>query len=193
MRNAASLFLLSTLFGVGCAGGGPVVVAPNPRIGRSGPAVTYAGQLFTGVIESRHSNGRLAVRTPYRDGQKDGVEEFFHANGRLAARRPYAAGRKEGVHQGWHEAGQVRFYLQFKHDRFINENWAWFPDGRPANFFRYDAGGERLLGMKQWRADGKIFINYVAHEDPRIGRVGLYGGKLCKKITGGADGETQTF
>lgn len=41
------------------------------------------GQPYTGVCESRYSDGTLRERLPYKDGYPDGVHEVWNPDGTL--------------------------------------------------------------------------------------------------------------
>jgi hypothetical protein len=45
------------------------------------------------------------------------------------------------------------------------------------------------IGQKIWRADGKIYANYLYKES---GLLGLTGGKLCRTVKG-EDGKTKSY
>lgn len=140
---------------------------------------------FTGEIVSFFEDGKLETSTEYKEGKKNGMEKIWYRNGVILSERNYIDGKKEGIHRGWHEEGQIRFYSQFKNDQFDKESWSWYPDGQVESYAHYE--NSTLLGYKQWRNDGKIYMNYVLDGTNRIG---LYGGRLCKKVEGDNDGKT---
>jgi antitoxin component YwqK of YwqJK toxin-antitoxin module len=137
----------------------------------------YEGEFFTGEVYSKYPNGVRKISIHYKNGLKHGKEYVYYPNGNPVHERNYLLGKKEGTHYGWHENGEIRFQTNFIADRFEGENFSWYPGGRLESYMKFKDG--KLLGHKQWRMDGMIYMNYVMND---FDRIGLYGAKLCRKV-----------
>lgn len=150
---------------------------PSPDITFQGDRLIYGGKRFSGVVELRIPEVQVVRYTHYRDGQPHGREEETFADGRVVARREFSRGRKVGVHEGWYPSGHRRFHYEYTDDQYDGESWEWYDSGALSLYALFEAG--RLVGKKQWRADGTIFQNYVF---PQGKAVGLPGAKLCFQV-----------
>lgn len=163
----------------------PRVPAFDPDITRSNGAVLYRGAPFSGVLIELDVVSGVRSESEYDSGKLDGMRREFYADGALASERSFRSGGKVGVHRGWFPDGRLRFLYEFESDRHHGRFVEWHPGGRIARYARYQHGAE--LGARIWRADGKIYANYIYTPERKIG---LTGGRLCDPVRGDAAGRT---
>jgi len=147
----------------------------DPNLRMAGGRLFYYGRPFKGTLVEEIPALKEVHRTPYVEGIEHGVATVRAFNETLLARREYVAGIKHGLHETWYPDGQRRSYSEFINGNYSGEAWSWYPDGAPGEFTAYDEQG-RPIAAKKWRETGKIYFNYVFHENAGIG---MPGSKLC--------------
>ena len=60
-----------------------------------------------GLHERWHSNGQMAKRCTYENGELDGLYETWHSNGQMSERCTYVNGEPDGLFESWLDNGQM--------------------------------------------------------------------------------------
>jgi|GEM_PF-573007 len=165
------------------------ILDPDPNLSRdaSGLVLLYQNKPFTGILVVNLGTGNRR-EIEFLNGKQDGSMKEFYEDGKLAAHYIYKQGEKVGTHKGWYENGNLRFHYEY--DENGNQHgdiWEWTENGKVYLYKKVEHGKE--IGQKIWRADGKIYANYLYKE---TGLLGLTGGKLCRTVKG-EDGKTRSY
>ena len=162
---------------------------PDPNLSRdiSGLILLYQNKPFTGILLVNLGTGNRR-EIEFLNGKQDGSMKEFYENGKMAAHYLYKQGEKIGTHKGWYQNVNLRFHYEY--DDNGNQHgdvWEWTENGKVYLYKKVEHGKE--IGQKIWRADGKIYANYLYKES---GLLGLTGGKLCRTVKG-EDGKTKSY
>ena len=96
-----------------------VVIPPEPDLPQGQPAESLAerdgvyfldgGQdPFTGVVERRHENGKLAFWGGYAAGKPNGAQHFWDVNGRKMQESNFMEGSLDGIQTFWWPNGKKK-------------------------------------------------------------------------------------
>jgi antitoxin component YwqK of YwqJK toxin-antitoxin module len=155
----------------------------DKKFSLSAAKLLYSGKPYSGHVRDFFPSGKLRSVTVYEDGLKHGYQKIWYENGNIQEIRYFQLGIKTGTHRGWHRNGQVRFLSEFSDGKFTGESYSWYDNGHVASYAVYR--GANQLAFKKWRENGKIYINYVRDGNEQVG---LYGGRLCIKVSKDRDG-----
>jgi antitoxin component YwqK of YwqJK toxin-antitoxin module len=135
----------------------------------------YAGEPFTGLAVSYHSNGILAKEEAFLNGRRHGYVKHWFESGALGFASTYQAGRREGLATSWWGNGNKRSETLYVNDQISGISWRWYKTGEKFKRFNYLAG--KPTGLQQaWRSNGKLFSNF----EYKNGRVyGLKKANVC--------------
>lgn len=160
---------------------------PNLSRDPSGLILLYHDKPFTGILEVKLGTGNKR-EIEFLNGKQDGSMKEFYEDEKLAAHYIYKQGEKVGTHKGWYENGNLRFHYEYdENGNLQGDVWEWTENGKVYLYKKVEHGKE--IGQKIWRADGKIYANYLYKES---GLLGLTGGKLCRTVKG-EDGKTKSY
>jgi antitoxin component YwqK of YwqJK toxin-antitoxin module len=129
----------------------------------------YRQQPFSGTIKTNFSSGHLKGRQSFYKGKEEGVAITYYENGKTDAIRYYHLGEKDSVHRGWWNNGQLRFEYHFKMGVYDGDFKEWYPTGKPLKYIVYSNGKEEH--GKGWRANGKIYMNFVMRDGRLYGSI----------------------
>lgn len=183
-RNSCNPFIfckllcLLTFLGISACSQTQQVDEHDPQIKIVEGKYYFRDQPFSGILVSNLMTG-TRLKIPYLNGMRDGVMQEWFANGQLAAERPYQADIKIDKHRGWYENGALRFEYNFSAGEHDGDFWEWYESGQVYRYKKYDKGRE--IGLKVWRKNGRIYLNYVAFKGQNYG---LLGGRLCITVKG---------
>ena len=74
-----------------------------------------------GLWEWFLKNGKIGIRTPYKEGIKDGIDEWFWENGIIEWRTTYKEGIKDGIEELFDEQGNIIRTRVWKDGEVIEE------------------------------------------------------------------------
>ncbi len=69
-----------------------------------------------GITERYHENGKLSMKTNYKDGKKDGLESMYGEDGELQNQGNYKEGKNDGLFTLYDTGGGILFEWCYKSD-----------------------------------------------------------------------------
>lgn len=147
------------------------------KISRAPFGFAYDRKPFSGIIYSRHSNGRLARLNFLWRGRFALKEYFWFANGQIYQLRNYSNGRPHGEYKVWFSDGKPRSISHYRNGAKDGEAWGWNHDGSTASFSLHENGEEKVV--KNFFPSGKPFRNYL-HAGNLV--YGFKGERLCDPV-----------
>lgn len=104
---------------------------------------------ISGCVErSYHSNGRLWMEKPYKNGKKEGVERLYHGDMSIFVEMPFKNDKPEGIRRWYYENGNIggeAIYKNGKQDGVIK---------------MYDEGGNLQAEVSA--------LNFILHGDTKL-------------------------
>lgn len=184
MKRHLSLFIWLMAYGWGCQSTDQthavrlserVIPMESPAIQQKGDLILWKGKPYDGFLVRYHTNGQLADKKGYWQGQLEGLAQQWYAHGQVAERRYYSKGQKAGIHRGWWENGQRRFVYQFAKDIPVGTHQEWYDTGQSMTLFSYNAKGQPEGPQRMWYATGQVKANYVVKNGRNYGLTGAKG------------------
>jgi len=140
----------------------------------------YTVSSHSGEIITKHKNGRINMRLPFKRGIRDGLAEIFYDNGQKESERFYKDGlitksiktwhrngqlmsimpivdhQMHGTFKKWDDKGNLITVMEFVNDKRQGESREWFSSGKikVINTFLDD----ELKYSKQYDESGKLFF-----------------------------------
>jgi hypothetical protein len=81
----------------------------------------YKGKPYTGLIRSKHSNGKEKGEYPYLNGKMQGVMKEWYENGQQSAETNFDHGTRHGLNRYWSLKGKQTKEQIYDHDKSISE------------------------------------------------------------------------
>ncbi|WP_281651024.1 toxin-antitoxin system YwqK family antitoxin [Helicobacter bilis] len=104
---------------------------------------------ISGCVEKiYHSNGRLWMEKPYKNGKKEGVERLYHGDMSIFVEMPFKNDKPEGIRRWYYENGNIggeAIYKNGKQDGVIK---------------MYDEGGNLQAEVSA--------LNFILHGDTKL-------------------------
>lgn len=151
------------------------MLASDSRLTMQQGLLYLAGKPYSGIVNSRYANGKLATKDSYLNGKLEGKQEKWYENGAIREIRYYTANRKVGKHEGWYQNGQKRFEYFINNDVPVKIHQEWFANGQLFTFNTYNDQGQPEGLQQMWYDNGKIKANYVVKGGRRFGLLGAKG------------------
>jgi hypothetical protein len=127
--------------------------------------------LLCALIAGIASHGSMAAPSASRiAGRPHGIVEHRHSNGRIASREQFWLGRKIGLAETWWPNGHPRSMAAYADDVYEGEYRTFYQDGHPYELRHFERGRE--AGVQQsWNEDGSLYLNYEVRNGRRYGLI----------------------
>lgn len=86
-----------------------------------GKEANYKSKPYTGIILSKHSNGKAKGEYPYINGKMHGVMKEWYENGQQSAETNFDHGQRHGLNRYWDLKGRQTKEQIYDHDKSISE------------------------------------------------------------------------
>ena len=73
--------------------------------------------ILDGTIEEYYKNGKILMRTPFKNGLKNGKMEAFYESGRIKIEIPYSRGVVNGIAKEYFESGRLAKEIHYKNGK----------------------------------------------------------------------------
>ena len=70
--------------------------------------------ILDGTIEEYYKNGKILMRTPFKNGLKNGKMEAFYESGKIKVEIPYSKGIVDGIAKEYFESGRLAKEIHYK-------------------------------------------------------------------------------
>ena len=70
--------------------------------------------ILDGTIEEHYKNGKILMRTPFKNGLKNGKMEAFYESGKIKVEIPYNRGVVDGIAKEYFESGRLAKEIHYK-------------------------------------------------------------------------------
>jgi len=90
------------------------------------------GEPFTGIVEARHDNGRMAMRRSTVEGYVQGVWIEWYPTGTVRFYSEWRGGKGDGLWLYFHETGEISERVMVTRDVFHGPVEGWTKDGDKA-------------------------------------------------------------
>ncbi|WP_339054167.1 toxin-antitoxin system YwqK family antitoxin [Fusobacterium animalis] len=73
--------------------------------------------ILDGTIEEYYKNGKILMRTPFKNGLKNGKMEAFYESGKIKVEIPYNKGVVDGIAKEYFESGRLAKEIHYKNGK----------------------------------------------------------------------------
>lgn len=73
--------------------------------------------ILDGTIEEYYKNGKILMRTPFKNGLKNGKMEAFYESGKIKVEIPYNRGVVDGIAKEYFESGRLAKEIHYKNGK----------------------------------------------------------------------------
>ena len=73
--------------------------------------------ILDGTIEEHYKNGKILMRTPFKNGLKNGKMEAFYESGKIKVEIPYNRGVVDGIAKEYFESGRLAKEIHYKNGK----------------------------------------------------------------------------
>ena len=73
--------------------------------------------ILDGTIEEYYKNGKILIRTPFKNGLKNGKMEAFYESGKIKVEIPYNRGVVDGIAKEYFESGRLAKEIHYKNGK----------------------------------------------------------------------------
>lgn len=73
--------------------------------------------ILDGTIEEHYKNGKILMRTPFKNGLKNGKMEAFYESGKIKVEIPYNRGVVDGIVKEYFESGRLAKEIHYKNGK----------------------------------------------------------------------------
>ena len=73
--------------------------------------------ILDGTIEEYYKNGKILMRTPFKNGLKNGKMEAFYESGKIKVEIPYSKGIVDGIAKEYFESGRLAKEIHYKNGK----------------------------------------------------------------------------
>ena len=117
----------------------------------------YIAAADSGEIVTRHKNGRVNIRLPFKKGLRDGVAVIYYDNGQKETERLYKNGLIMKPIKTWHKNGQLMSIMPIENQVSHGIFKKWNDSGKLILEETY-INGKREGESKEWFDSGKIKV-----------------------------------
>ena len=138
----------------------------------------YNGQVFTGFLVRRNTDGVLEQKVGFYKGKKEGIAKVWFSNGILKVESNYHKNKLVGSYKAWWMNGVLASEATYKNGKLEGVEKRWYDSGQLAKIMHYTNGIE--AGIQQaWLKNGTLYVNYEA----KNGRIfGMRKANLCYQL-----------
>lgn len=120
----------------------------------------YEGNLFSGYMVEKESDGQLVYKLPILEGKQQGIAIGWYNSGEKLLERIYINGKCEGIFKQWWPNGQLRYLFNYENDVFQGKQIVYFPNGNTREESNYQSGEKEGI-QRVWNGKGLLISNYT--------------------------------